>query len=66
MPAERIGAGLSTAELDLRLRYDVRREFSRYIGINWTWAAGKTAQYARADRRGPSDRSVIAGIRFWF
>lgn len=66
MPAERIGAGLSTAELDLRLRYDVRREFSPYIGINWTWAAGKTAQYSRADGRDPVERSVIAGIRFWF
>lgn len=66
MPAERIGAGLSTAELDLSLRYDVRREFSPYIGINWTWAAGKTADYARADGRDPVERSVIAGIRFWF
>lgn len=66
MPTERIGAGLSTAELDLRLRYDVRREFSPYIGVNWTWAAGKTADYARADGRSTAERSVIAGIRFWF
>lgn len=66
MPAERIGAGLTAAELDLRLRYDVRREFSPYIGINWSWAAGQTARYARADGRDPAERSVIAGIRFWF
>lgn len=66
MPAERIGDGLSTAELDLRLRYDLRRAFSPYVGLNWTWAAGKTAAYARADGRAPVERSVIAGIRFWF
>jgi copper resistance protein B len=66
MPDQRIGAGLSTAELGLRLRYEVRREFAPYVGINWTWAAGKTANYARADGKDTTERSVVAGIRFWF
>lgn len=66
MPEQRIGAGLSTAEFGLRLRYEIRREFAPYVGINWTWAAGKTADYARADGHGPSERSLVAGIRFWF
>jgi copper resistance protein B len=66
MPDQRIGAGLSTAELGLRLRYEIRREFAPYVGVNWTWAAGKTADYARADGKGTTERSMVAGIRFWF
>lgn len=66
MPDQRIGAGLSNAELGLRLRYEVRREFAPYVGINWTWAVGRTADYARADGRDTTERSVVAGIRFWF
>jgi len=66
MPDQRVGSGLSTAELGLRLRYEIRREFAPYVGINWSWATGRTADYARADGKDTSERSVVAGIRFWF
>jgi copper resistance protein B len=66
MPDQRIGAGLTSAELGLRLRYEIRREFAPYVGINWTWAAGRTGDYARADGTDTKERSVVAGIRFWF
>lgn len=66
MPDLRIGSGLSSAEFGLRLRYELRREFAPYVGINWTWAAGKTADYARADGKDTRERSVVAGIRLWF
>lgn len=66
MPQQRIGAGLSTAEFGLRLRYEIRREFAPYLGVNWTWAAGRTADYVRADGHDLTERSVVAGIRFWF
>ncbi len=66
MPAQRIGAGLSSAELGLRLRYEARREFAPYVGINSTWRASKTADYARIDGKDVDERSIVAGIRFWF
>jgi len=66
MPDQRIGVGLSSAELGLRLRYEVRREFAPYVGINWNWATGRTADYARADGKDTTARSLVAGIRFWF
>jgi copper resistance protein B len=66
MPDQRIGGGLSTAEFGLRLRYEIRREFAPYVGVNWTWAAGRTAEYARLDGKDTIERSVVAGIRFWF
>ena len=38
-----IGSGLSDMELGLRLRYEIRREFAPYIGINWSKSFGQTA-----------------------
>lgn len=66
MPDQRIGAGLASAEVGLRLRYEIRREFAPYVGINWTWATGKTADYARANGEDTRERGVVAGVRFWF
>jgi len=66
MPDQRIGAGLSTAEFGLRLRYQIRPELSPYVGVNWTWAAGRTADYARADGKDIRERAVVAGMRVWF
>lgn len=62
----RIGSGLSQAELGLRLRYEIKREFAPYVGVNWTWKAGKTADYARIDGDDTMDRAIVAGVRFWF
>jgi len=65
-PAVGIGSGLSNMELGLRLRYEVRREFAPYIGVNWTKKFGQTADFARADGEGTSDVQIVVGIRAWF
>ncbi|WP_267380923.1 MULTISPECIES: copper resistance protein B [unclassified Sphingomonas] len=62
----RIGAGLSNAELGLRLRYEIAREFAPYVGLSWDRRLGATARYARADGEDPSQASLVAGVRFWF
>lgn len=61
-----IGSGLSTAELGLRLRYEIRREVAPYIGVSWTRAVGDTADFARDEGENVSSVSFIAGIRLWF
>ncbi len=66
IPAQRIGAGLSNAELGLRLRYEISHEFAPYVGVSWTWKSGQTADYARLDGRDTSERSFVLGIRTWF
>lgn len=66
VPALGVGSGLAQAELGLRLRYEIKREFAPYIGVNWTWKAGKTADYARIDGRDTTDRAAVVGIRLWF
>lgn len=61
-----IGSGLSDMALGLRLRYEIRREFAPYIGVNWTRKFGQTADFARAEGEDASDVQIVAGIRAWF
>lgn len=65
-PANGVGAGLSDLEIGLRLRYEIRREFAPYIGVNWVHLYGDTAEFARADGRGADDFRFVAGFRTWF
>lgn len=65
-PARRIGSGLSDAQLGLRLRYEITRQFAPYIGVVWTNLYGRTADFARDDHQVITDRQWVVGIRFWF
>lgn len=61
-----VGSGLSTAELGLRVRYEIRREFAPYIGVTWTRSVGETVDFSRADGEDSGAVSFVAGLRFWF
>lgn len=61
-----IGAGLSDAELGLRLRYEIKREFAPYIGISYDAKLGKSAQFARVAGERVSSVSLVIGLRTWF
>lgn len=61
-----IGSGLANIETGLRLRYEIRREFAPYIGINWAKKFGQTADFARAGGSDIEDTQIVAGIRFWY
>jgi copper resistance protein B len=66
VPATGTGSGLSDAELGLRLRYELRREFAPYAGVSWSRKIGDSARFARQDGDDVEDTSLVAGIRFWF
>lgn len=66
IPESRIGSGLSAAELGLRLRYEIRREFAPYVGLSWERRIGDTARFSRLAGDGVETTSFVAGIRFWF
>lgn len=66
IPSDRIGAGLSSVELGVRLRYEFTREFAPYVGVHWERSFANTADFARADGRDVSNASFVAGVRFWF
>jgi copper resistance protein B len=61
-----LGSGLTNAELGLRLRYEIRREFAPYIGVSYDRKLGGTADFARAAGHNPGGASVVAGVRAWF
>jgi copper resistance protein B len=65
-PADRIGAGVSDAQLGLRLRYEIRREFAPYVGVEQTHSFGRTADFTRMDGRDATDLQWVAGVRIWF
>ncbi|MET0532726.1 MAG: copper resistance protein B [Steroidobacter sp.] len=65
-PENGIGSGLSDAEIGLRLRYEIRREFAPYIGLHWERKFGQTATFAREDGEDSDDLLVVAGLRAWF
>lgn len=65
-PARRLGAGVSDASLGLRLRYEIRREFAPYVGVNWVRRFGATAGYAQRDHQPVFDPQFVAGVRIWF
>ncbi len=62
----RTGAGLSDAEVGLRLRYDIRREFAPYVGVQYRRAFGNTARYFREAGEDPNGWSLLTGVRVWF
>ncbi len=64
--ANGLGSGLAEVGAQLRLRYELRREFAPYIGVEWVRKFGKTKDLSRAAGEDASDVRVIAGLRYWF
>ena len=64
--ARGIGSGLGEVDAGLRLRYELRREFAPYIGIERAYRFGKTADFARAAGDDAHETRWVAGLRFWF
>lgn len=61
-----LGAGFSTVETGLRLRYEIRRELAPYVGVAWHNAFGETARLAEAASEAGGRGRLVAGLRFWF
>lgn len=66
VPETRLGAGLTDAELGLRLRYEIRRQFAPYIGVSYVAQTGRTADFTRAEGKRAQTTSFVAGARMWF
>lgn len=66
IPRQQIGSGLSSAELGLRLRYQIVPRFAPYIGVNYERAFGDTRRFRRLDGENPGGWQFVAGLRTWF
>ena len=65
--AERgIGAGVSSFDAGLRIRYELRREFAPYLGVTWHSRFGETARFLEAAGESTGGRRFVAGLRLWF
>lgn len=61
-----VGKGLSTLVAGMRLRYEIRREFAPYVGIEWVGNFMDTADYLRANGQNAHQGKIVAGLRVWF
>lgn len=66
IPELGIGAGLSTIEAGLRLRYEFIPEFAPYVGMEYERKVGNTASFARANGQGADSLRYVVGLRSWF
>lgn len=61
-----VSSGLSNIEAGLRLRYEIKREFAPYIGIEWASTFGAAADVIRAGGNKSEETRFVAGVHFWF
>lgn len=65
-PQRALGSGLADIAVGVRLRYEIRREFAPYVGIEQVRKFGGTADLARAVGNDTDETLYVAGLRFWF
>ena len=61
-----VGSGLANIELGLRLFWEVRREFSPYVGVVHEKSFGNTAAMVREEGGEVSDTQLVLGVSAWF
>ncbi|MFC5372399.1 copper resistance protein B [Brevundimonas faecalis] len=66
IPELEIGSGLTSVTAGLRLRYEIRKEFAPYVGVEWRRSFGDTADYARARGDDADATRFVVGIKAWF
>ncbi len=65
VPEWGVASGIYRVGMSLRLRYELRREFAPYVGIDWTRNTGGGADLARAAGEDVSRGVLVAGVRIW-
>jgi copper resistance protein B len=66
VPESGLGAGLTDGRFDLRLLYEIRREFAPYIGVRYQALFGETAGIAEQAGREKHDWLFLVGARITF
>lgn len=66
IPELEMGSGLTSVTAGLRLRYEIRKEFAPYVGVEWSRSFGDTADYAKARGDDVEATRFVVGIKTWF
>ncbi len=61
-----IGSGINSVEFGVRLRYEIRREFAPYIGVEWSQNLGATKNMLEAAGKDTSKAAIVVGLKLWF
>ena len=61
-----VGAGLSDIDTGLRLRYDVTRKVSPYVGVAYQRWFGGTSSLRREEGSKVNDVRFLVGLKTWF
>ena len=65
-PARGYGKGWTGSLAGARLRYEIRRQFAPYVGVERQWHFGDTARMRRVASEPAHETHWVAGIRAWF
>lgn len=66
VPERALGAGMTDMVMDLRLRYEIRRELAPYVGVRYHRFVGETAGLVRAAGVDDERLFLLAGVRIQF
>ncbi len=66
IPEIEIGSGLVGVDAGVRLRYEIKREFAPYIGVEWQQRFGRSKDLIQASGGDPSKAFAIIGLRAWY
>ncbi len=66
IPERSLGTGMTSVKFDLRLRYEIKREFAPYLGLRSSFLVGKTDNIAEASGEDTDQLLFLAGVRFAF
>ena len=66
IPERDLGSGLTDLQTGLRLRYEIRREFAPYLGVEYRSAFGGTADRIEALGKETDETRFVIGLRTWY
>jgi copper resistance protein B len=66
IPERGLGSGVTGIDAGIRLRYDIRREFGPYIGVEWQSAFGETRDIIEAAGSEGDQAVFLIGLRAWY
>lgn len=66
IPDRMLGAGMTGAKLDLRLRYEFKREFAPYVGVRYSFLTGETADLVTGAGGEREELFFLMGVRVAF
>ncbi len=62
VPEFGVGSGLNDFNHGFRVRYEIRREYSPYVGVSWLWRFAGTSDLASLTGEAVSDLAAVGVV----